>query len=138
MAKLTRMNGASYYTYDANGNLTEESDGSNRTVYTYDGDGNRLTETYLNVLDQVQWERKYTYDENGWLVSQVYTSAERDTTQTTTSTDDAYGNKTTQLYTADGYTQDLSVTWAVFYYPDEIPEVVADRLYSLSLPPDMA
>lgn len=138
MAKLTRMDGASYYTYDANGNLTEESDGSNRTVYAYDANGNRLTETYLNLLDQVQWERKYTYDENGWLVSQVYTSAERGTTQTTTYTYDAYGNKTTQLYTANGYTQDLSVAWTLFYYPDEIPEVVADRLYNLSLPPNMA
>ena len=64
--------------------------------------------------------------------------------ESTTNTYDAAGNRTAQVYT--GYSSETgspititeAVEWTLFYYPDEIPAVVEDELYSLALPPNMA
>ena len=143
VVKIARVSGADYYTYDDKGNLIEESDGVDRTVYIYDEQGNCLSITRLSLTDEVKWTRVYTYDANGNVLTDVITYSSG-YAESTTNTYDADGNRTAQVYT--GYSSETgspititeAVEWTLFYYPDEIPAVVEDELYSLALPPNMA
>lgn len=76
--------GSTDYSYDASGNRTKMSNGSNTTTYLYDenGDANRL----IKSQNSASGDTSYTYDDNGNL-----------TTETT-------AGKTTQyFYDSDGY-----------------------------------
>ena len=135
--------GADRYTYDDKSNLMEESNGVNRTVYTYDEKGNCLSRTRLSLTDEVKWTHVYTYDANGNVLTDAITySGGYD--ESTTNTYDADGNRTAQVYT--GYSSETgspititeTVAWTLFYYPNEVPEVVEEELYSLTIPPNAA
>ena len=143
VVKIVHFSGADYYTYDEKGNLIEESNGVGRTVYTYDEKGNCLSQTRLSLTDEVKWTRVYTYDANGNVLTDAITySSGYD--ESTTNTYDADGNRTAQVYT--GYSSETgspititeNVAWTLFYYPDEVPEVVEEELYSLTIPPNAA
>ena len=135
--------GADRYTYDDKGNLMEESDGVDRTVYTYDEKGNCLSQTRLSLTDEVKWARVYTYDDKGNCLTDAITYSSG-YTESTTNSYDADGNRTAQVYT--GYSSETgspititeAVAWTLFYYPDEIPAVVEDELYNLTIPPNAA
>lgn len=143
LVKVTRSSGADYYTYDEKGNLIEESNGVDRVVYTYDESGNCLSQTRLSLTDEVTWARVCTYDAKGSLLTETITySSGR--TASTANTYDGDGNRLTQTYedfsseTGEAITITETVAWTLFYYPDEVPEVVEEELYSLTIPPNAA
>lgn len=141
--KDAHSTGADYYTYDEKGNLIEESNGVDRVVYTYDESGNCLSATRYNLNGTVKWQRTYTYDEGGnCLIDAIaYSSGQ---TESTANTYDGDGNRITQTYegfsseTGEAITITENVSWTLFYYPDEVPEVVEEKLYSLTIPPNAA
>lgn len=143
MVKDVRSSGADYYTYDEKGNLIEESNGVNRVLYAYDESGNCLSATRYNLNGTVKWQRIYTYDESGNCLTDVITY-DGGRTESTANTYDADGNRIGQVY--EGYSSETggaititeTVEWTLFYYPDEIPELVEEELYSLTIPPNAA
>lgn len=143
LVKVTRSSGADYYTYDEKGNLIEESNGVDRVVYTYDESGNCLSATRYNLNGTVKWQRTYTYDEGGNCLTDAiaYSSGQ---TESTANTYDGDGNRITQTYegfsseTGEAITITENVAWTLFYYPNEVPEVVKEELYSLTIPPNAA
>lgn len=143
MVKDVRSSGADYYTYDEKDNLIEESNGVDRVVYTYDESGNCLSQTRLSLTDEVKWARVCTYDAKGGLLTDTITySSGR--TESTANTYDGDGNRSTQTYegfsseTGEAITITEAVAWTLFYYPDGVPDVVEDELYSLTIPPNAA
>ena len=143
LVKTTRSSGADYYTYDGDGNLIEESNGVDRVVYTYDESGNCLSQTRLSLTDEVTWARVGTYDAKGGLLTDTITYSSGRTASTANAYD-ADGNRITQTYedfsseTGDAITITETVAWTLFYYPDGVPEVVEEELYSLTIPPNAA
>ena len=128
--------GTVQHRYNEQGWLTETLDGANRTVYTYDSNGNCLTET-RTINTALQSEKRYTYDTQGRLSEYTITYA-GGKSETTAYVYDEYGNTLTRTYTGFSVETggDLAITenveWTVFYYPDEIPEVVQSQLDGLA------
>ena len=128
--------GTVQHRYNEQGWLTETLDGANRTVYTYDSNGNCLTET-RTINTALQSEKRYTYDTQGRLNEYTITYA-GGKSETTAYVYDEYGNTLTRTYTGFSIETggDLAITenveWTVFYYPDEIPEVVQSQLDDLA------
>ena len=143
LVKATRSSGADYYTYDEKGNLIEESNGVDRTVYTYDESGNRLTAIRYTLSGKVKWQAVFTYDAKGNVLTETITYGDG-LTESTANTYDGDGNRLTQTYegfsseTGEAITITENVAWTLFFYPDGVPEVVEEELYSLTIPPNAA
>lgn len=136
-----RFTGTTHYTYDEKGNLLCETEGSQKTTYTYDESGNCLTEARTGSVRD--WSKQYTYDEKGNCLTDT-TTYDYGLTENVTNTYDGDGNRLTQVYegfsseTGEAITITENVAWTLFYYPDEIPELVEEELYKLTIPPNAA
>lgn len=143
LIRKSTQSGTDYYNYDALGNLTEESDGVNCTVYTYDKEGNCLTAIRYSLNGAITWQKAYTYDADGNCLTDTVTY-DGGRTESIVQTFDADGNRLTQVY--EGYSSEsggaititVTVEWTLFYYPDGVPAVVEEELYSLTIPPNAA
>ena len=141
MIKDFRFTGTTHYTYDEKGNLLCETEGSQKTTYTYDESGNCLTEARTGSVRD--WSKQYTYDEKGNCLTDT-TTYDYGLTENVTNTYDSDGNRLTQAYegfsseTGKAITITENVAWTLFYYPDEIPELVKEELYKLTIPPNAA
>lgn len=141
LVKVTRSSGTVTYEYDDKGNLLCETEGSQKTTYTYDADGNCLTEARTGSVRD--WSKQYTYDANGNVLTETITYGDG-LTESTANTYDGDGNRLTQTYegfsfeTGEAITITENVAWTLFYYPNEVPEVVKEELYSLTIPPNAA
>ena len=131
------------YTYDNADRVVKKTYAEGADYYTYDEKGNRLTAERIFLNGDTQWAYAYTYDADGRMLSEVYTYGDGKT-ETTTNTYDADGNRITQIYkgfsseTGEAITITENVAWTLFYYPNEVPEVVEEELYSLTIPPNAA
>ena len=129
------------YEFDEAGNLLCETEGLKQTVYTYDENGNRLTTVRTGT--GYNWSKQYTYDANGNVLTETITYGDG-LTESTANTYDGDGNRLTQTYedfsseTGEAITITETVAWTLFYYPNEVPEVVEEELYSLTIPPNAA
>lgn len=143
MVKDVRSSGADYYTYDEKSNLIEESNGVNRVVYTYDESSNCQSAVRYDLSGTITWQKTYTYDEGGHCLADTITY-DGGRAESITNTYDDDGNRLTQVYdgfsseTGEAITITENVAWTLFYYPDEVPEVVEEELYSLTIPPNAA
>lgn len=116
------------YTYDAQGNLLSETTIlGNRTAYTYDEKGNLLTKTNTSAGEGgIETRVVYTYDEAGRLLSQ--TTVMGDETTVNSYTYDPYGNRLTFRQNFGNAVLEHTYRWAVYYYPDGLPEPVEELL----------
>ena len=131
------------YTYDNADRVVKKTYAEGADYYTYDEKGNRLTAERIFLNGDTQWAYTYTYDADGRMLSEVHTYGDGKA-ETTTNTYDADGNRITQIYkgfsseTGEAITITENVAWTLFYYPNEVPEVVEEELYSLTIPPNAA
>lgn len=124
------------YTYDADGNrLTTDSTGPNNEWYkevcTYDQQGRRLTQKTTSLR---HWANEtVTYDEGGYV--QTYVTESDGGSENVVFERDANGNPTkyTRYRVLNGIetATEYTVTWQRMYYPDGIPEPVAEVLENL-------
>ena len=137
-SRYPNTGGTVKYVYNAQGRLAETLDDAHRIVYTYDESGNRLTET-RTVSEAFNRKKEYAYDAHNRVTKETITYA-NNRSETTLFTYDEDGNVVSRHYT--GFTVetqsdravDVNVTWAVFYYPDGVPEAVQAELEELAKP----
>lgn len=121
------------YEYDDKGNLLCETEGTQKTTYTYDENGNCLTTVRIGT--NYDWDKQYTYNEQGRVIEEVTTYArEGSTPYTIALTYDTDGNKATETQTGmsgEGFgltTYNRTLTWTLCYYPDGVPEMVQEEI----------
>ena len=138
-------------TTDKNGETTRKEE------YTYDEAGHKIKEEIS--YDGLSWNfRTYTYDEEGKLLTEHHNGETIDTTTYSYNDDgtlkmteqvgdsgtfvsaytyDEHGNRVASLHQsmfASGYKRqvDATATWRLCYYPDGVPEEVAERIEHLT------
>jgi len=138
-------------TTDKNGETTQKEE------YTYDEAGRKIKEEIS--YDGLSWNFcTYTYDEEGKLLTEHHTGETIDTTTYSYNDDgtlkmtekvggsgtfvsaytyDEHGNRVASLHQsmfASGYKRqvDATATWRLCYYPDGVPEEVAERIEHLT------
>ena len=138
-------------TTDKNGETTRKEE------YTYDEAGHKIKEEIS--YDGLSWIfRTYTYDEEGKLLTEHHNGETIDTTTYSYNDDgtlkmtekvggsgtfvsaytyDEHGNRVASLHQsmfASGYKRqvDATATWRLCYYPDGVPEEVAERIEHLT------
>lgn len=140
--------------YNAFNKLAEQTteivgEGTEKTIYTYDDKGNYLTYTKTGLYSNESIS--YTYDEAGHLIRKeqtgsggswrnyTYTYNADGTVKTVqrqgsdglmlTSMDyDEWGNRTTMQRSSGRNEEKGAVTWQLRYYPDGVPEEVAELI----------
>ena len=140
--------------YNAFNKLAEQTteivgEGTEKSIYTYDDKGNYLTYTKTGLYSNESIS--YTYDEAGHLICKEQTGSSgswRNYTYTynadgtvktvqrqgsdglmlTSMGYDEWGNRTTMQRSAGSTEEQGTVTWQMGYYPDGVPEEVAELI----------
>jgi len=117
-------------TYDQQGRLTfQKTMQGSTTEYTYDGQGRLVLEktTPASADSPIRETRTtYTYDEAGRVASE--TLVDGDTVLVGSYTYDQYGNRLTKRNNNGTWFSEYTYRWAVYYYPDGLPEPVEEYL----------
>ena len=114
------------YTYDASGErLLEKNDGALHT-YTYDAKGQLILVTHEGSKEGTSTDA-YTYDDEGRVLTEVYTSG--DYVDTYVYTYDTHGNMIGCVNTYDEYTDVYTFTYRLIYVPEGLTVEEIEELF---------